>query len=202
MYKNLFRRIILNWRYILCGAVLLFGISWLLINLVISGKIILPNVIKEPGDFGKPFVGIEDGALRIGTNTIRISRFRLDMGNLKITNLATPTSAKDAANKEYVDAQRVGYINWNDCEYKTVSRTCAQGAGTASVSCSVGYDAVGFVCGGNWSYGKGSGVDVFHTSTCYLTGVDTLTINILNCGSTNAFLRVDGSIKCCRYVAP
>ncbi|WP_127165158.1 hypothetical protein, partial [Veillonella sp. 3960] len=45
-----------------------------------------------------------DGA----TSTVKIGKDGIDAGNKKITNVATPEAEKDAANKEYVDAQKWG----------------------------------------------------------------------------------------------
>ena len=85
------------------GAVLLTG---LLAVLFISG-IIAPPVIfvdKSGGNTEGSFFKVGDGQLQIGSHTIRVSRHRLDMGNLPIKNLQTPAAASDAATKGYVDA--------------------------------------------------------------------------------------------------
>ena len=42
------------------------------------------------------------------TTTVTIGKDGIDAGNKKITNVATPEADKDAANKEYVDAQKWG----------------------------------------------------------------------------------------------
>ena len=49
-----------------------------------------------------------DAGGAVETKTITIGKDGIDAGNTKITNVATPTDKADAANKEYVDAQKWG----------------------------------------------------------------------------------------------
>ena len=100
------------------GAIL--GVGALLI---MSGNLTLPMITISPTQVAgglNSFFALEDDAIRFGENTIRISRHRLDMGNKRITNLATPIAASDAATRGYVDAAAgsgVCYTAWghNTC---------------------------------------------------------------------------------------
>jgi len=95
------------------GAIL--GVGALLI---MSGNLTLPMITISPTQVAgglNSFFALEDDAIRFGENTIRISRHRLDMGNKRITNLATPIAASDAATRGYVDAAAgsgVCYTAW------------------------------------------------------------------------------------------
>ena len=96
------------------GAIL--GVGALLI---MSGNLTLPMITISPTQVAgglNSFFALEDDAIRFGENTIRISRHRLDMGNKRITNLATPIAASDAATRGYVDAAAgsgVCYTAWS-----------------------------------------------------------------------------------------
>ena len=128
---------------ILGGVVALSGLLTFLFS---SGKIALPVLVEEEegeGGAGQLFrVGV--GELQIGEKTIRISRYRLDMGNLKITNLKEPTASADAATKGYVDASAGGVKYWEVCRtastyngnlggYSGANDKCASGCGTGCV---------------------------------------------------------------------
>lgn len=76
--------------------------------MTLSGTLHLPLVSVthcEDGPEDASIISLEEGGIKIGQNTIIISRSRLDMGNKKIVNLAAPTAASDAATKAYVDAR-------------------------------------------------------------------------------------------------
>jgi len=87
------------------GAIL--GVGALLI---MSGNLTLPMITISPTQVAgglNSFFALEDDAIRFGENTIRISRHRLDMGNKRITNLAAPVAATDAATRGFVLASSV-----------------------------------------------------------------------------------------------
>ena len=95
-----------HWKKIILAVIgsLIFG--GLVVHCTLDSSISFPMITIEPWlgqDKNTPFISLEEGGLKIGTNTIRISRFRLDMGGLKIVNLADPTADQDAVTKAYVD---------------------------------------------------------------------------------------------------
>ena len=130
---------------IIGGVVLLSG---LLVSLFISGKIALPVLIVEEADQGGggQFLKVGDGELQIGAHTIRVSRHRLDMGNLPIHNLQSPAASSDAATKGYVDAQGGGYKH---CYFLSGSSgACASGYDTL-----VSTDGTGCAVTSGWDRG-------------------------------------------------
>lgn len=117
-YKSLLEKLSRRARtplFVFLGGALL-GIGFLL--LIMSGALVLPMItISSSQSLGETnsFFTLEDGGLRVGENTIRISRHRLDMGNKRITNLAAPVAGTDAATRAYVDAAPSGgacYTAW------------------------------------------------------------------------------------------
>ena len=129
---------------IIGGVVLLSG---LLVSLFISGKIALPVLIVEeagPGGGGQ-FLKVGDGELQIGSQTIRVSRFRMDMGNLPIHNLAEPTNTSDAATKGYVDAAATGPVFTISCGWITSGNPPAVGSCTPA-ACPADYFSTVISC--------------------------------------------------------
>lgn len=92
-------------------GILLFSV--ILVTIILN--IFTLRMLTTSRDSG--FFTMDDNGLKIGTNTIRISRFRLDMGNKKIVNLANPTASNDAATKGYVDAQASGGSGWDGSSF-------------------------------------------------------------------------------------
>ena len=119
---------------LLGGALLLSGG---LAFLYISGEIDL----KRPSQF----LNVGDGEIQIGTNTIRISRYRLNMGGNKIMNLKEPIEAADAATKGYVDAAATGPVFTISCGWITSGNPPAVGSCTPA-ACPVDYLSTDISC--------------------------------------------------------
>jgi hypothetical protein len=83
----------------------------------------------------------------------------INMGNNKITNLASPSSGTDAANKNYVDSAKTK----RDLLYTNSNYTSEFGATTISISNIFDYDEIMIV-----SYlGAYEGIDGYSTATFY-----------------------------------
>jgi len=156
--------------FVFLGGVIL-GVGSLLI---MSGTLALPMVTINPShavEGATSFFALEDDGIRFGDNTIRISRHRLDMGNKRITNLAPPVAATDAATRGFVQASSVPSpvfavsCAWMSCSihFHLVPGACTPpacpagstelghaGCSVASVATNIGARDVGTaVCGGS-----------------------------------------------------
>ena len=82
------------------------------VNPALTGITSITNATTADGDGTK--LTIDGDKLSVvnkkgtDTTTVTIGKDGIDAGNTKITNVATPTDKADAANKEYVDAQKWG----------------------------------------------------------------------------------------------
>ncbi|WP_127161417.1 YadA-like family protein [Veillonella sp. VA137] len=82
------------------------------VNPALTGITSITNATTADGDGTK--LTIDGDKLSVvnkkgaDTTTVTIGKDGIDAGNKKITNVATPEADKDAANKEYVDAQKWG----------------------------------------------------------------------------------------------
>ena len=112
--------------------ILAFLAGILLTVFVFAGFVFLEPKLNEK-------IKIEEKGLKIGENTIRISQYRMDMGEGPIKNLAEPTDNQDAATKSYVDAQAGGASSCPE-EIEASDRSASTTAGAISTCRNLGND--------------------------------------------------------------
>jgi len=129
-------------------------------------------IIRDNGNVG---IGRSDPQAKLHVN-----------GRIKALD---PIDDNDVATKGYVDAAHsIPYIDWSDCQVKSLCKKPHGGSGT--ISCDSGYVLVDSFCEG---YGDGYG-------SCKLTDVNSLYINNSTTGGGSG--GICGSIKCCKYIKP